>query len=95
MVCYLVPSIALLVHELAGKKRGTDREKAHEQLRLLLGGGTIFGIVDHWWNNQLLFIGPNPTRDILLGVLITVAIAGIWFLFQRTEKTRITALQKA
>jgi len=88
MVCYLVPSIALLVHELAGKKRGASREKAHEQLRLLLGGGAIFGIVDHWWNNQLFLIGKNPVHDILLGVLITVAIAGVWFLTVRMESAK-------
>ena len=78
MVCYIVPTSAaamILAHRFFGKKKDIQGH----QLNLLLGGGAIFGIVDHWWNGQLTLIGPNIWHDILLGLAITVAIYAVWF----------------
>jgi drug/metabolite transporter (DMT)-like permease len=78
MVCYVIPTSAaamILAHRFFGKKKDIPGH----QLSLLLGGGAIFGIVDHWWNGQLTLIGPNIAHDILLGLVITVVIYAVWF----------------
>jgi len=78
MVCYIIPTSAaamVLAHRFFGKKKDIPGH----QLSLLLGGGAIFGIVDHWWNGQLTLIGSNIASDLLLGLAITVAIYAVWF----------------
>ncbi len=78
MVCYIFPTIgAILVysHRKINKKNdGRGRWLAH-----LLLGGSAFGIIDHLWNGELFLIGPQPLKDILLGVTITVSIFAIWY----------------
>ena len=79
MVCYAVATIAAISHfvmrrNISSWKNNTD----HLWLGLLLAGGAIFGLVDHWWNGELFLIGENIVMDLLLGVTITIAIIVIW-----------------
>jgi hypothetical protein len=78
MVCYVFPAIgAILVHATRKVRKSEDDEG--RWLALLLAGGSIFGIVDHWWNGELAMVGPNPVNDILLGAAITVVICAFWY----------------
>lgn len=78
MVCYIIPAGAAAM-VLAQRFLGKKTDVPGHQLSLLLGGGAIFGIIDHWWNGQLTLISPNTPHDILLGLVITVAIYAAWF----------------
>ncbi len=79
MVCYIVPTIAALIHGfLRNKIPSWKNETKHGYLTLLLTGGAIFGLVDHWWNGELFLIGNNWTTDIALGFTITAAIIIAW-----------------
>ncbi|MBI5228472.1 hypothetical protein HY991_00050 [Candidatus Micrarchaeota archaeon] len=77
MVCYIVPSAAALVC-LGARKRLHSGDQRLLWLNLMLAGGAVFGIVDHWWNGELLAIGKNIGADLLLGVAITLAIVVLW-----------------
>jgi hypothetical protein len=77
MTCYIVPTLAALVHFLM-RQNGRLGGKHQLWLGQLLLGGTIFGIVDHWWNGELLLLGPDLLKDLALGVVITAVIIGIW-----------------
>ena len=79
MVCYTVPLVAAIAHIITRNRITSWKESAHHLwLSLLLAGGAIFGVVDHWWNGELLLIGENIVMDLLLGVTITIAIVVIW-----------------
>lgn len=79
MVCFIIPTIVwgmVYAHRRIGKR--TDEQGY--QLNLLLGGGALFGLVDHWWNGELYPpASANIGSDLLLGVLITAAIYAAWF----------------
>lgn len=77
MVCYVLPTIAAAMI-YAHRKKGGRTDEQGGQLNLLLAGGAVFGLVDHWWNGQL-FYSPNIGSDLVLGVLITAAIYTVWF----------------
>lgn len=92
MVCYVVPAIAAVVQYAARKNILSLKASIHQLwLSFLLIGGTVFGIVDHLWNGELFFIGPNISSDLLLGVMITASILMVWgfivFLDNRTIET--------
>ncbi|MFC2174468.1 hypothetical protein ACFLQ2_01205 [archaeon] len=74
MGCYAIPLVGAIL--CYGWRKAF--RKTHPQylwLNLLLFGGSIFGVVDHAWNNELLAFG---TSDLLLGVVITLATIGFW-----------------
>lgn len=76
-MCYTISLTAVLL--LNGFKKVKKIENRHlDRLNLLLLGGTIMLIVDHWWNNELFLIGPNIFKDLLLGVAMTGAILVFW-----------------
>ena len=79
MVCYAIPATAAIVHHfIRGNIPSWKNSQKQKSLNLLLFGGAIFGIVDHLWNGELLLIGPNILKDILLGVAITLTIMAAW-----------------
>ncbi|MBU0496995.1 MAG: hypothetical protein KKC68_08160 [Candidatus Thermoplasmatota archaeon] len=94
MVCYAVPTIAAIVHGILRKnKTSWNGSMQHLWLNLLLAGGAIFGLVDHWWNGELFYIGDNIVLDLMLGVAITVSIFIVWGLMviytkSKAEKTK-------
>ena len=90
MVCYTVPIIAAIVHYILRRNiSGWKKSVHHLWLSLLLAGGAIFGVVDHWWNGELFLIGEEPLLDIMLGVTITGAIFVIWAVIVTLNKTGV------
>lgn len=89
MVCYTVPMIAAIAHIIMRRNITSWKESMHHLwLSLLLGGGAIFGLVDHWWNGELFYIGDNIIMDLSLGVVITVTILVIWTIMFTLDKTK-------
>lgn len=77
MTCYAVPLTGALVC-YALRKTGRAKHPNYRLLNLMLAGGAIFGVVDHWWNGELFPIGPSIMMDLALGVTITLAIIAAW-----------------
>lgn len=79
MVCFILPTIAwgmVYAHRRIGKRGDAEGHR----LNLLLAGGAVFGLVDHWWNGELYPpAGADIASDLVLGVLITAAIYAVWF----------------
>ena len=96
MVCYTVPMAAAIAHVVMRKNIISWKESTHQiWLSLLLAGGAIFGVVDHWWNGELFLIGENILMDIMLGIAITIAIVIIWAVILTLEKTKVKKSAKA
>ncbi|HII39415.1 TPA: hypothetical protein HA318_05440 [Candidatus Micrarchaeota archaeon] len=77
MACFAVPLLAGVASSVVWRKKKTP---ALWQLNLLFYGAGVFGLVDHWWNNEL-YIPVDAAvlqADLLLGCLITVAVLGFW-----------------
>ncbi|NIP40175.1 MAG: hypothetical protein GTN39_01495, partial [Candidatus Aenigmarchaeota archaeon] len=53
---------------------------------LLLLGGSLFGIIDHFWNGELFLLGPNLLADLSLGATITGGIFATWGVIVFREK---------
>jgi hypothetical protein len=89
MVCYVVPAVAAIIHGIMRKNTTSLKNSVHHLwLSLLLTGAAIFGVVDHWWNGELFFIGENIFMDILLGVAITIAVFVIWIVVVTLDKSK-------
>lgn len=80
MVCYAVPLIAAGLG--FGWRGAFGRSSVHPQqeqwLRLMLLGASTFGVVDHFWNGELMLIGDNIATDIALGCAITLSVFVAW-----------------
>jgi hypothetical protein len=86
-MCYGVPVAAVLI--LNGVKKFKKINLPNfDRLNLLLLGGSIMLIVDHWWNGELFLIGKNITKDLFLGVLMTGAVLGVWLVMNFLEKQK-------
>ena len=89
MVCYSVPMIAAVSHFVMRRNITSWKDStSHLWLGLLLAGGAIFGLVDHWWNGELFLIGENILMDLMLGVTITIAIVVIWAVAVTLNKSK-------
>lgn len=90
MVCYAVPAVAAIFHFIFKNKVPALKHSIHQKwLTLLLLGGSIFGIVDHWWNGELFLIGDAILLDLLLGLVITVSLITSWFIIVTLEKSTV------
>lgn len=78
MGCYAVPLIAGIIHYGLRKAKPSWNNQYHQWLSLLFAGGTVFGIVDHAWHGELFLISDKILLDLLLGVIITLVILGVW-----------------
>ncbi|MFC1690639.1 hypothetical protein ACFL0W_00535 [Nanoarchaeota archaeon] len=79
MGCYIVPTVAAIVHYFMREKIPSMKNSSHHVwLNLLFVGGSIFGIVDHLWNGELFMLGEKLFLDITLGVTITLVIIIAW-----------------
>lgn len=77
MVCYAVPLAALVV--AAFTRKALNSTGAHGLwLNLMLLGGALFGVVDHFWNRELFLLGANWMMDLGLGFTITLGTLGCW-----------------
>ncbi|MFH1258134.1 MAG: hypothetical protein ABIG96_05125 [Candidatus Micrarchaeota archaeon] len=78
MVCYAVPTATALAIFVGRKLFHKEHDGKSFRLGQLMLGGTVFGVVDHWWNGELFLLGPNIVADLMLGFAITGAIFGVW-----------------
>ena len=85
MVCYAVPLAATIIVSLKRKLSG-EKTKEGFWLNLLLLGGSLFGIIDHFWNGGLFLLGPNILADLSLGATITLGIFAAWGVIVFREK---------
>ncbi len=89
MVCYTVPLIAAISHFFMRRNITSLKNSInHRWLSLLLAGGAIFGLVDHWWNGELFLLGENILIDLMLGVTITIAIVFVWAVIILLNKSK-------
>ncbi|MEM2909191.1 MAG: hypothetical protein QXT05_02560 [Candidatus Bilamarchaeaceae archaeon] len=87
MVCYVVPLVAAVVHMVLRKKIPGLKNDHHQRwLSLLLIGASVFGVMDHLWNGELLLIGENVISDLMLGFAILTAVFVVWGVFIALEK---------
>lgn len=89
MVCYLIPLFTAFAHAIARKNVHSMKNDKHQLwLGLMLGGGSIFGVMDHLWNGQLFLIGSNIASDLLLGATITVGTFVAWAVLVHFDKAK-------
>jgi len=93
MVCYTVPLVSAIILFVLRKRFHSESIKLH-QLNLLLNGGTIMLIIDHFWNRELFLIGKDISSDLLLGVLMTAGVFVFWGITVILSKTRVPAPAK-
>ena len=74
-MCYTVPIVAGAITTALWSMKKTQSLKS---LNLLLYGAAIFGFIDHLWNGELFYISNNVAKDLLLGVVITLAVFVVW-----------------
>lgn len=79
MGCYIIPLIATIVH-YGMRKRMPAMQASPRQgwLTMMLGGASVFGVMDHMWNGELFLLGPNLFWDMMLGATITAAVVALW-----------------
>jgi hypothetical protein len=76
MGCYVIPATSAIVHFILRKKIPSLKSNTkHLWLNQLFLGAAIFGVVDHWWNGELLAFS---LKDMLLGFIITMSIIVVW-----------------
>jgi hypothetical protein len=74
-VCYTIPLVAAITTSFIWKKK---RILKLWWLALMFYGGSLFGIIDHLWNQELLLISENWLKDLCLGGVITAGIILAW-----------------
>ncbi len=77
MVCYIVPLVATLIG-FTSRKASHNRGVQGFWLNIMLFGGALFGLVDHFWHGELFLIGANWASDLALGGAITLGITAGW-----------------
>lgn len=86
-LCWSIPTTSAII--VAIVRKGQNRKAPQTLwLNLLLLGGALFGVIDHIWNKELFLVGPNPLKDIGLGVVITIAIFIVWGIMVAVSKVR-------
>lgn len=88
MVCYTIPlSVAIILFVL----RKVFRKKNYSLylLNLLLGGGAVMLVIDHFWNGELFLIGENIASDLALGIVMTTGAFVFWGIVVVVSKTRV------
>ena len=90
MVCYVIPTIAAIIHYGLRKKVSNWKNNTHIWwLNIMLLGGATFGVVDHLWNGELFLIGENIIMDLMLGIAITMSIFVVWTIIVVVDKNKI------
>ena len=74
-MCYTIPLAAAITTSFIWKK---SRKLKLWWLTLMFYGGSLFGIIDHLWNQELFLISENWLKDLCLGGVITVGLILLW-----------------
>ncbi len=84
-MCFIVPlTITLIINGLKIAKKISISNL--NRLNFLMLGGVTMLVVDHLWNGELFLIGPNVIKDLILGVVMSVAVLSIWIMMIVYEK---------
>ncbi|MFH1257279.1 MAG: hypothetical protein V1494_08395 [Candidatus Diapherotrites archaeon] len=94
MVCYAIP-LSLSVILFALRKRAIKDSSELHWLNLMLSGGAVMLVIDHFWNGELFLIGENLFSDLLLGVLMTAGVFVFWGIMIAAGKAKAPAPVKA
>jgi hypothetical protein len=74
-MCYLGPTTAAIVTTFIWKSKKTSKLF---WLMLMFYGGSLFGVIDHLWNGELLLVSKEWIKDLSLGSVITGGIILAW-----------------
>jgi hypothetical protein len=74
-MCYAIPLAAAITTSFIWKK---SRMLKLWWLTLMFYGGSLFGIIDHLWNQELFLISENWLKDLCLGGVITAGLILLW-----------------
>ena len=86
MACYIIPLLATFVHYGMRKKvPALSASPRQGWLTMMLGGASVFGVIDHLWNGELFLVSSNIMWDLALGTVITAAVTGLWFVVCRIQ----------
>jgi hypothetical protein len=77
MVCYIIPLATGLI-TVARRKVMHKKDKEGLWLSLMFAGASVFGVIEHAWNGELMMIGPNIASDLALGTAITAGVFVSW-----------------
>jgi len=77
MVCYAVPLIATVLL-LAGRKATGWQAANGFWLNIMMMGGAVFGLIDHFWHGEIFLISAGWMTDLALGGFITAGITACW-----------------
>jgi len=75
-MCYTIPLAGFVVTSVLCRKKKKDVKIWW--LNLMFCGGALFGVMDHLWNGELFPISKNIVKDLLLGIVITATLLGVW-----------------
>jgi hypothetical protein len=91
MACYIIPLMATLVHYGMRRKVPALAARAHQgSLTMMLGGASVFGVLDHAWNGELFLVSQNLGWDLALGAVITATVTGLWALVTAAQNRSTT-----
>jgi len=86
MVCYsVVLGAAIIAQGLKGKIE--NRVPHTNVLSLMLWGGSIALIIDHFVNGELFILSGNLLWDLLVGSAMALGIILIWALYVAVRKS--------
>jgi hypothetical protein len=88
-MCYTVPLAAAITTSFIWKKKGNLKLW---WLALMLYGGSLFGIIDHLWNGELLLISENWLKDLCLGGVITAGLILTWRIILALAKKNLVLI---
>ncbi len=86
-MCYVAPLIGAGIS--SGIWKATKSVKIW-WLSLMFYGGALFGVIDHWWNQELFLISENLASDLLLGLSISAAILIVWVVMLKVSRNNPT-----
>jgi len=94
MTCYAVPTTVALL-SIVFRRKFNLHTKYAQWFTMLFSGGSVFGIIDHLWNGELLLIGPNLAGDLLLGLAITGTLLTVWGVAVHADRVKTASAAKA
>ena len=84
-MCYVVPlAISLIINGLKIAKKISI--PSLNRLNFLMLGGVTMLVIDHLWNGELFLLGQNIIKDLISGIIMSVAVLSIWIIMIVYEK---------
>jgi len=74
-MCYAVPVAGAVVSSVLWSRTKSIKTW---WLTLMFLGASLFGVIDHLWNGELFLISGDLSKDLLLGVVISMFVLLFW-----------------